>query len=581
MKTSYCIALITDTHLRPLYDDRQQAFASDQLHNDRCRQAVEFIRERQPDLVIHLGDVVHPIPKMDSQADALELASQIFDELDCPLLVVPGNHDVGDKQGTANAPSFDDRGRQRFQEKWGPLQRSCSLGDYRFLTIDSMEWGADSDRANSQRAWLESELKSNAEQTFLFTHYPLYLCEPHEPEHYDNMNRQARDSLLALIAKYQVRAVFSGHAHRFFYNRFDETDLYVLPATSFVRPEYAQLRSIAPVDDEYGRDDREQLGVTFLHVGRHEHQIEVQRLWSRSAEVTPSKATENEPSDNNLGLGVWLHSKLGQRHDITYGDLDGLYRKVARNDTVLLHLLELGFQRIRIPASDLECEDVWRRVMWLLRHQIGTTIYSAGVPSIAQQRVLASRWQPELGLEWEMVFKPTELEQSVELKEWNGPPLTLSRIGGPWDATQSGYHSHFPRQGFDPADPQLVDAVLRFTPGTIRRVAFRIAQDRSISETIEQAITCLATPRLEEYDLKIACHVELPFAAESRRHTDDEAVAQRCHEATQAVEACPTARLWLDLLTDKDRGYWCRNGLVDLADRPRAAYLALKAMRFS
>ena len=56
------LALVTDTHVRVNYDDGQQAFPSDAHHNDRNLVVADVIRKMAPDLIIHLGDVVHPIP---------------------------------------------------------------------------------------------------------------------------------------------------------------------------------------------------------------------------------------------------------------------------------------------------------------------------------------------------------------------------------------------------------------------------------------------------------------------------------------------------------------------------------------
>jgi len=73
--------------------------------------------------------------------------------------------------------------------------------------------------------------------------------------------------------------------------------------------------------------------------------------------------------------------------------------------------------------------------------------------------------------------------------------------------------------------------------------------------------------------------VELPFRTEALAQTDDALVEQRVVAAARSARAHPGACVFVDMLADKDRGYWCRNGLVDLADRPRAAYRALKTMR--
>src|ERR1700733_14710098 len=55
---------------------------------------VDFLNEElRPDLVIHTGDVV--ILNPDSPDDR-QAARQLLEQINAPLLVLPGNHDVGE-----------------------------------------------------------------------------------------------------------------------------------------------------------------------------------------------------------------------------------------------------------------------------------------------------------------------------------------------------------------------------------------------------------------------------------------------------------------------------------------------------
>ncbi len=549
------LALVTDTHVRPDHDDGQRAFPSDAGHNDRNRVAAGVVRGWSPDAIVHLGDVVHPIPTLPTHREALANAKAIWASLGAPLLVVPGNHDVGDKRASAAAPVQVEEGRQAFRDTWGEPFRSVDVGGVHLAIVDGALLLADTPEAEAQRAWLEADLGADHARTFVFTHYPPFLCDPGEPEHYDNLGEPGRGWFLDLLARHRVEALFTGHVHRFFYNRYQGVDLYTVPGLAFVRPEYAALRPVPPEDAENGRDDREHLGVTRLVIRPGGgHHLEIVRPLSRD----PS------PPSPRRRLGVWLRHRLGRRAELPYGDLDALTRKVARDDASLLHVLALGLGRVRIPLADLDDPDVRDRVAWLGRAGVALTVFSAGLPTPAQ----AARVGP--GVEWEIVCRPADLPRLGEaLAGWDGPRLTLGRIGRPFDADGSGYFSHFPREGFDPRDPAL-DAL----PPAIARVAFRVADGAPIGPQVAAAVA-----RAEALGLGATCHVELPWGTEATRQTDDALVAARVVEADAAAEACPAAHVLLDLLVDKDRGYWPRNGLVDAADRPRAAWLALKGAR--
>lgn len=552
------LALVTDTHVRVERDDGQRAFPSDATHNERNRRMAEALVAMRPALVIHLGDVVHPIPTLPTHTEALAVAARIYGDLSCPLVVAPGNHDVGDKHSTANAPAQVSRGRRAFAEAWGPPFRSLDRGGCHLVILDGTLLDADTEEADAQRAWLEADLAAGHERIFVFTHYPPFLCEPDEPEHYDNLGPRPRAWLLELLVKHQVEALFSGHVHRFFYNRYRGVDLYTLPSAAFVRPEYAALRSVPPADPEHGRDDREHLGVTRLTIDASGHRLQI---------VRPLSAAPQPPRARRLG--AWLRHRLGRRAEIPYGDLDALARKIARDDAVLLQVLDLGLSRIRIPLADLHDPDVLDRIAWLARHGVSLSVFSAGPPTPAQRELHTAR-APDAA--WEVVCRPRDLEPLGEvLARWEGPALTLGRIGRPLHDEASGYFSHFPREGFHPDDPALDPLLSRAAAGAVERIAFRIAASQPVAPQVSRA-----HERARGLGLLATAHVELPFGTEARRQRDDALVAQRCLEADRAAEAHPSVHLLLDLLSDKDRGYWCRNGLLDGADRPREAYRALK-----
>ena len=562
---SLTLALVTDTHVRVPYDDGQRAFPSDAAHNDRNRTAAALIQRMAPDAIVHLGDVVHPIPTLPTHTEALAIAAEIYGNLGAPLFVVPGNHDVGDKRTTANAPAQVAEGRAAFRRTWGPPFRSFDLGGVHFAIVDGTLLSAHGAEADTQRHWLDGDLAAH-DRSFVFTHYPPFLCDPAEPEHYDNLGPDARRWLLDILARHGVEALFTGHVHRFFYNRYAGVDLYTLPSAAFVRPEYAALRATPPGDAEHGRDDREHIGITRLTIEDTGHRLEVMRFLSEAAPAVPPRPAPTRR------LGTWLRHRLGRMSELPYGDLDALIRKVARDDMVMLHLLELGLGWIRIPLLDLRDPDVRDRVAWLGRQGIALSVFSAGVPSV-EEHELYTEHAPEDGADWEVVLRPRDFAaMATRLAAVTGPGFTLGRIGKPWNAADGGYHSHFPREGFAADDPALDDLLQAAAPGAVARIAFRIADDAPVAPQV-----AAAQARAQSLGMGATCHVEVPFAAEAVRQVDDARVTARVVAAASAAEAHPDVRIAIDLLVDKDRGYWPRNGLVSVADVPRPAYRALRA----
>ena len=61
---TFKFGIITDTHIRSPEGDQSSPYAVNEKANDRARYAVQLLADQNPDFVIHLGDMVHPLPHM-------------------------------------------------------------------------------------------------------------------------------------------------------------------------------------------------------------------------------------------------------------------------------------------------------------------------------------------------------------------------------------------------------------------------------------------------------------------------------------------------------------------------------------
>lgn len=96
----FSFVVVADTHVNESDNVSSSPFETNHLANERARFVFEDIAqmEPQPKFVIHLGDIVHPMPALPSFMQAVDQFKQISSQLRCPLHVLPGNHDVGDKR---------------------------------------------------------------------------------------------------------------------------------------------------------------------------------------------------------------------------------------------------------------------------------------------------------------------------------------------------------------------------------------------------------------------------------------------------------------------------------------------------
>ncbi len=556
-------AVVADTHVRP--DDLPPGdFPANALLEARNRHMVDVLNRLAPAFVIHLGDVVHPVPGDVHHHRANELASVAYARLDAPLYVVPGNHDVGDKPFPwVDAPTASEEHYVRFEARWGPRHRSFRAEGCRFVLVDTPVLGTGTPAEADQWRWLEATLADAAEageRIFLFGHYPPYLWDPTEAEHYDNLAPPVRRRLLDLVERYDVEAVFSGHVHRFFHRRHGGTDLYVVPAVGFVRPGYAEFDAVAPVD-EFGRDDRAKLGLFVVEVGADGHIVHPVRTWGRAGTDVGGPVVVPAPSGCETRIGVTLRHGWASPRDLVMGGLDEFGRKRARDDASVFALWEARIRRVRIPVDDLERADTRERVFELAGRGTEFTVVVPGVERL--------KGVPGSGAvaRWEVVLPPGAV--------WDGrtprPPsgtlavAPLVPVEGP-----SFRGAHFVSSGFS-----VVDSVetVAASAGFADEAVFRVRPPDPIWESVAAAVDVAAGCGLAA----VVC-VELPRRGEGSMFGDEAELANRVVEAEIVARANPGVAVFLDGFVDHDRGYFPRLGLVDRRGDPRAGLRALAAM---
>jgi hypothetical protein len=548
-------AVVADSHFHPAGEGRptQAAWGSDAEFNARNAAVVARLAEIGPALVVHLGDVVHPVPGLPEHETALEAARSVYEALPVPLHVVPGNHDVGDKPHPwAPAPSVSPAKHETFRRWWGPPWWSLRAGspgpgEVRLLGLDTPVLNSGLALEAEQWAWLEAELVADGPRTFVFLHYPPFLLHAAEGEHYDNLAEPARGRLLALFARARVEAVFCGHVHHPFWNRHQGVDYYLLPSTAFVRPEYSELARIGPSDDEFGRNDVERLGFCVVDVDEVGHRVQ----WVRA---TAPVVLDAPP---RCRFGLTLRNAWDAVADLPASGLEPFRRKRARDDLALLATWELGVPWLRVPLDDLRAAETRARMLAVASKGQRFVLFTAD--PLTEEVVALLREAREAVEAVELVVPRSELERPL-------PELPVPRwvsVYGRRPGEARTYFSHFTPSGFSVDDP---DAARAGGEGLV----FRIEPD----EDLASAVAAIGA-RAAALGRRAVGIVSLPGAGEARAATDDEAVTRAVEEAWRAAGGSPEVRLFLDLTVDHDRGYHPRHGLLDRHHHPRPAFRRL------
>jgi predicted phosphodiesterase len=564
--------VIADSHIRPP-DQEIDAYPSNAWLVQRNEFIVELCNRIDASFVVHLGDIVHPLPVEDTHVEAIDLARAIYADLRHPIHFVPGNHDVGDKPDALVAvPAVAEENYAVFEEAWGPSFRSFDAGGFHFVIVDTQVLNSDLDREAQQRRWLEADLaEASGRRTFLFTHYPPFVRDRDENEHYDNIGEPARSWLLDLIERHRIEAIFSGHVHTFLYNRHETTDLYVAPSTGFVRPDYSEVAAVRP-PAENGRDDPPKLGIFVVDVASDSHTVTPLRSYGS----IPSNQTMLVQVDTVLDpawespIGVTLRHGWMTVTDFPTAGLDEFTRKRIRNDAPILALWEARIRDVRVPIEDLSTPDGAARMRDLTSRGMRFGVFSAGVPdrrTVDTMQSLASDI-----CRWEIIAPPGRFDDvlaSVEDADLHAMHLAIAPIVpvGPSDAAVH----HFVTAGFGAHSDPMLDHWHRIdTDGRFDELVFRIPWTDSIGGALAGAGELVAAS-----GRRAVVVVELPRGSESAMLDDDEVVAARVAEAARAASSQPDVDVFLDGFMDHDRGYYPRHGLIDRSFNPRTALYRL------
>ncbi|ANK80088.1 MAG: hypothetical protein TEF_04250 [Rhizobiales bacterium NRL2] len=218
------IAQISDTHL----SDRHGFF------HDNFLRVAEAVNAWAPDLVIHTGDL--SINGADRAADIAFSVAEMA-RFDAPVLVLPGNHDIGEEPGFMQlGQPTDERRLARYGAIAGPDRWARDAGRWRLIGINAQVIGTGLGREREQDAWLSRELDAAAGRPVgVFTHKPLFFPRRLEGDRPAEifLPAGARARLFSLLRRHRVRFVASGHLHKYLDVAVGPTRFVWAPATAY------------------------------------------------------------------------------------------------------------------------------------------------------------------------------------------------------------------------------------------------------------------------------------------------------------------------------------------------------------
>ena len=570
-KILFRFAVFSDAHVTPVDNVSNSPFPVNRLSNQRYEHAVKCINQLDPELILNLGDMVHPLPGSKEYHSAAERYHQISSEFIQTPICIPGNHDVGDKPSEwMPAEAISERSLKKYHDNFGEDYRSFKYKGWTFILLNGELLNAPLSKANQQKIWFENELlKADNKKIFVAIHYPPFLYEPEEFDHYDNISEPDRSWFLELIEKYQVAAVFSGHVHNFWLNTYKTTDLFIIPSVSFVRQDYSEMYSSKP-PFEGGREDVNKLGFLTFDVFEDDYIWRFHRTFGRSV----SDAGKNHllksfhPQERkNPAFGVDLRLPWQEHRQIPpSGALDEFYRKDVRNDYPLLALCELGINELRMPLNDIYDSKVLNRLIALKKVGFTYTFYSFGIPHVKIVDLI--KQYPELFDKIEIIWPGNDskkiVNEYIEFRQQTKAKILISPLWKNFGETdKNGRHFHVIKHGFNPSKLETFED---FFPKN------GIVLKQNLIFENEVTIATIETWRERHSFL-------LHVLSSSSPHNPSENIDN------QTVIAESIENLWLkakavsegvvfftDAFVEIDRGYFRKAGLIDRLGNPMLAW---------
>ena len=584
----FSFAVVADTHVNEHEARSSSPYQTNALANGRARHVMHEIAglDPAPAFVVHLGDMVHPVPSLPTYAEAAARYKAITEVLRVPMHLVPGNHDIGDKSvDWMPADIVCDEYIDLYRRTFGADYFAFDQGPIHCVVINALLINSGLAGEKAQRDWLESDLARHAaKRIFLFIHYPPYVYASDERSTYDNIDQPGREWLLELMRRHQAEACFAGHVHNFWYDQIGGTELYMLPSTAFLRHDYSEFYRIAP-GNEFGRGDAGKFGYCIVDVHEQGHVMRLVRTDGRSlAPDAPFEPRKMVPPMNVKvatidTVGVELRHAWAEVMEIpSTGGVQEFGRKPARNDYPVMALWEMGARLLKIPDHDLT--NAYTRSRMQILRSVGHRFVTASLGLPRQAFVEALAAEPDLVDALEVNLSARRLERDLQrlqaLRRETGRPIYWSKLRMHEDAHFDGAQfSHFVKSGFVPGE---LDAL----PALLAQLGARDAIDGVVIR-LERGTDLLAVmPDLARFaqqsGLAVQGAIKLADASLAKTRDDDIDNARLAAEAVLAGRTSDRVMLMFDTFMDIDRGYHPRNGFIDRMFNPRPALRAFAAM---
>jgi 3',5'-cyclic AMP phosphodiesterase CpdA len=197
------VVVLSDIHLSPTHG----------FFWENWRLARDFANAAKADAVIVNGDLAINGPDCDAE---ITFAAKALTGLHGRVMVLPGNHDVGDEPPGQDAHQIVNAERlARWDRSFAGDRWVLDAGGWQLVGVNAQLFGSGLARERAQDQWLDEQLSDAGRPTALFLHKPLFVESPADDAVGPScMVPSARVRLLDRLQRFNVRLIVSGHLHQ-------------------------------------------------------------------------------------------------------------------------------------------------------------------------------------------------------------------------------------------------------------------------------------------------------------------------------------------------------------------------------
>ena len=172
----------------------------------RFEKEIEAVNALKVDLALVTGDMTHIAEDLEKDWPRLVKAFRV------PLLVAPGNHDMGNSVTSENL--------DRFRSVFGYDRRAVDVGGWRVIAGNTqfLRTADLADEKAAYEAWLGDELekaKKYSGRVIIAGHHPPFVDLWNEKDTYENFPYKLREGRMQMYLDAGAKFFLAGHTHRF------------------------------------------------------------------------------------------------------------------------------------------------------------------------------------------------------------------------------------------------------------------------------------------------------------------------------------------------------------------------------